>query len=59
MLSCHGTLAVDPFWLLGEDCCSMVSSGNRMWPKGLEALVELGLVAGDLAEPLMDVSDMS
>ena len=29
VLRCRGAPAIDPFWLLGKGCRSMVGSGNR------------------------------
>ena len=46
------------FWLMGMGWLSRAGSGKGTWPPGLETLVEEALLSGDLAEALIEASDM-
>jgi len=50
--------AMELFWLRGLGWLSRAGSGKGTKPPGLETLVEEVLLSGDLAEALMEVSDM-
>ena len=57
-MSSWGMPAMELFWLRGLGWLSRAGSGKGTKPPGLETLVEEVLLSGDLAEALMEVSDM-